>query len=338
VSIQAGTPLSASHAAVASGRPDIPLPNFFLVGAPKAGTTSLYHYLDQHPQIYMSPVKEPHYFAEEIRFANFTEEFQRKAAPQLKAFREYLQGPMSTRFSAGPVEDWADYVKLFQRVDGQTAIGEASVCYLWSKTAAHNIARHCPEARIVMVLRDPVARAYSGHLHTLTVADSRMSFRAQVDAALSSPHMRIGELYPFLEFGLYYEQVRRYLDLFPRERVGIFFYDDYVRDGTGFLQGIFRFLQVDPDFAPDVSAKYTQPRVPRSYFARRLLRRLGAWQLARALAPPAIRPLLNQAIFQPREVLRIDPADRARLVAFYREDIENLAELLGRDLSAWLRT
>ena len=76
-------------------------PNFFLVGAPKAGSTSLNHYLDQHPQIYMSPIKEPHYFADEIRPANFDDEMRRRAEPGLAALREYLQGPASAKFSGG---------------------------------------------------------------------------------------------------------------------------------------------------------------------------------------------------------------------------------------------
>jgi len=284
----------------------------------------------------MSPVKEPHFFSDEIRFANFTEDFQRMAAPRLAAFREYLDGPMTGKFSAGPVEHLTDYQKLFQRVDGERAVGEASVCYLWSKTAPANIARLCPDARILMVLRDPVSRVFSGHLHTLTSANDHWSFREQVDAALGSRDTRIGELYPFLEFGLYYEQVRRYLELFPRERVGIFFYDDYVRDAAAFLREVFRFLEVDADFVPDFALRYTEPRVPRSHGAHRLMKRMGVWELARALAPRGIRPALKRLAFRPRRALRIDPVDRARLIAYYREDVEKLAALVQRDLSAWL--
>jgi hypothetical protein len=313
------------------------LPNFFLVGAPKAGTTSLYHYLGQHPEVYMSPVKEPHYFADEIRVANFSEDFQRMAAPRRETLRVFLEGPMTTRVSAGPVEEFEDYRRLFQRVDGQKAVGEASVCYLWSTTAPANIARTCPQARILMVLRDPVARAFSAHLHTLSSANSNLSFREQVDAALASRDRRFSELYPFLQFGLYYEQVRRYLGLFPRERVGIFFYHDYVRDAARFLRGIFRFLEVDAGFVPNVSARYTEPRVPRSYRVQQLLKRSGAWELARAVAPAKIRPMLKRMAFVPKGALRIDPEDRVRLIEFYREDVEKLAELLGRDLGAWLR-
>src|SRR6202012_2675308 len=97
------------------------LPNFFLAGAPKAGTTALYHYLAQHPDIYMSPVKEPNFFAEELRFENFSDHFRKLAETRAPA--------------RGPVPEWADYVKLFEGVNAETAIGEASVSYFWSKNA-----------------------------------------------------------------------------------------------------------------------------------------------------------------------------------------------------------
>ncbi len=111
------------------------LPNFFIVGAPKAGTTSLYHYLDQHPQIFMSPIKEPNYFATEIRPENFGDELQPQVAEDLRELREYLRGPMPKKSFGGLVSQWDDYLKLFQSAKTEKAIGEASVCYLWSKTA-----------------------------------------------------------------------------------------------------------------------------------------------------------------------------------------------------------
>ena len=87
---------STTHAARA-------LPNFFIAGAPKSGTTSLYHYLDQHPQIYMSPIKEPHYFAPEIRMERLSERLRERAERDARALREYLDGPMREKRFGGPV-------------------------------------------------------------------------------------------------------------------------------------------------------------------------------------------------------------------------------------------
>ena len=101
------------------------LPNFFIAGAPKSGTTSLYHYLSQHPEIYMSPIKEPNYFAPEIRLERFSEGLRSQAEQDMSELRAYLDGPMrETRFG-GVVTEWRDYLKLFAWADGRKAIGEA---------------------------------------------------------------------------------------------------------------------------------------------------------------------------------------------------------------------
>ena len=213
----------------------------------------------------MSPIKEPHFLADEIRSENFAAEMRKKLERWEMAFRKYLRGPMSERFPSGPVSDWHDYLKLFQCAGDRLAIGEASPSYLWSKTAPENIASRFPGAKIIMVLRNPVERAFAQHLHTLSFVKFPLSFRAHMDAALQSTCTQIGELYPFLEFGFYGEQVKRYFDLFPRQRIRVFFYEDYLRDARGLLRNIFHFLGVDEDFEPDLSERHMESRVPRSF-------------------------------------------------------------------------
>jgi hypothetical protein len=313
-------------------------PNFFLVGAPKAGTTSLYFYLDQHPQIYMSPLKEPHYLADEIRLSNFTDQMRQRAERRLAGLRPFLDGPMAKKFSAGPVTEVADYLKLFQNAKAEDALGEASVCYLWSPSAAGNIARMCPQARILMVLRDPADRAYSQYLHMLTFGKTYISFRDYIDGGLSCSSTLIGELYPFLYFGKYYEQVKRYLHLFPRERIRILFYEDYQRNPLELLQNTFEFLGVDSLFVPDLQERYMQANVPRSHLIHRFVHPVTQWAPLKQLNTPRLRRGLKRLAFRPRRSMTMDPCDRAFLVDFYREDIRNLSDLLNRDLSAWLHT
>ena len=141
-----------------------PMPNFFIVGAPKAGTTSLYHYLDQHPDVYMSPVKEPCHFSEEIRLQNFSQEMLPGVKPTCAPSRSTLRGPMTEKRFGGVGMEWDDYLRLFENVKGEAAIGEASALDLGSKTAARNIQLRVPNARILMVLREPVGRAFSNTL------------------------------------------------------------------------------------------------------------------------------------------------------------------------------
>ena len=311
-------------------------PNFFLVGAPKAGTTSLYSYLDQHPQIFMSPMKEPHYLADEVRLGNFTDELRRREEPRLAGLRAYLDGPMTTKFSTGFVTEFADYLKLFQDSTTEPVLGDASVCYLWSPTAPGNIARMCPEAKILMVLRDPADRAYSQYLQLLTFSKAFLSFRDYVNAGLRSTSTLMGPLYPFLCLGQYYGQVKRYLQQFPREQIQILFYEDFLRDAPGMLENIFKFLGVDSDFVPDMKERHMLANVPRSYVLHRLTGPVARWSPLRQISPSRLRSSLKRLLFRPRESMTMDPRDRAFLVDFYREDIGNLSGLLDRDLSAWL--
>jgi hypothetical protein len=186
---------------------------------------------------------------------------------------------------------------------------------------------------MIMVLRDPVERAFSQYLHMLTYAAAPISFREHFEAALGSKSTTISKLYPFLEFGLYCEQVKRYFARFPRDRIGIYYYEDYVRNPLRLVQDIFRFLSVDPAFEPNLSMRHTVPRVPRSYAISRFLKQHGWWERVKGLTPPAVR----RAAFRRRTALVVEQQDRARLIEYYREDVQNLASILDRDLSAWLR-
>src|ERR1700712_5644177 len=112
------------------------IPNFFLAGAAKAGTTSLYHYLKQHPDIFMSPVKEPCHFAQEMRPENYAPELRVQLQRAMDDLRVRLRNGLEVSVGAGIVDRREDYLKLFENVREERAIGEASVAYLWSATAA----------------------------------------------------------------------------------------------------------------------------------------------------------------------------------------------------------
>jgi len=311
-------------------------PNFFLAGVPKAGSTSLYRYLDQHPDIYMSPIKEPNFFADEVRVANFSDEFQNRAAQRQQELRRFLAGPMTERCSAGPVENWEDYVRLFENVRGERAIGEASVCYLWSPTAITNILARVPTAKFVIVLRNPIDRALSQYRHMLSFAQRPMTFTEHVQTALASQSTQFSEVYPFLRFGIYGEQLERLFHGVPRERVGVWFYEDYSSNPRGMLKEMFRFLGVDEQFEPDFSERHMEARVPRSYAANKLLRGGHLARMIRTTVPQRIRVGLRTIFFQPRSAVVMTDADCSLLADYYRTDVLKLSALLGRDLSAWL--
>ncbi|HUA17641.1 MAG TPA: sulfotransferase [Bryobacteraceae bacterium] len=273
------------------------LPNFFIAGAPKSGTTSLYHYLDQHPEIYMSRIKEPHYFASEIRLERFSRRLRPRVERDARALEEYFKGPMLERRFGGPVTEWSNYVKLFEHADGHKAIGEASVCYLWSESAAGNIRAKIPNAQIILVLRDPVEMVFSLYRHTLRSGSTQCTLREAIQMGLAQRGGELDVFHPFLDFGLYHGQVKRVLETFSHDHVRIFWYQDFQAQPLQMLAELFRFLGVDPTFCPDMSKRYLESEQPK---------------------------------FLP------EPGDRVCLREFFRPDIEKLAGLLGRDLSDWL--
>jgi hypothetical protein len=281
------------------------LPNFFIVGAPKAGTTSLYAYLGQHPQVYMSPVKEPSYFAPEQCRHDF-------------------------------IFSWPSYLKLYENVSDEIAIGEATASYLWSETAACNIAARFPRARIIINLRNPIDRAYSQYLQMLTDGVTRKSFREQIDASLRFNNQEFGLLWPFLELGRYYEQIKRYFDKFPRSQIHISYHEDLEHAPEPLMADLFAFLGVAPGFVPDISYRHNEPRIVKLTGAAYLLKKWRIWPYLRNIAPRPLGPRLRSLMLRSRASLQMESADRAFLADYYRDDIEKLATLLNRDLNAWL--
>jgi hypothetical protein len=314
------------------------LPNFFIVGAGKAGTTSLYHYLGQHPQIYMSRVKEPSYFASEVRTENLSPAFLRHIERQSRRLRlrELLDDGKPLRPSGWLVSDWEDYLRLFQDVQDETAIGEATVSYLWSRTAAANIAARLPDAKIIMLLRDPAERAFSQHLHQMGTGLMSCTLREHIEVALRYPHEKLSAYHPFLEVGLYHDQVKRYLDRFPRKNIRIYWYEEDWREPVRLLMDMFEFLGVDPAFRPDTSRKSWERRKPRFPVLNDFITRFDITYGVRDIMPSSLRERVLQLLFRRGPELKMEARDRQFLIDYYREDIMKLAALLNRDLSAWL--
>ena len=309
------------------------LPNFFIVGAPKAGTTSLYNYLDQHPQVFMSPNKEPCYFASEVRAENFAGKYQHYHVRTQSELNKYLRNPVRENKFRGIVSEWEDYVRLFDGAGLQRAVGEASVCYLHSPTAARNIAARIPHAKIIIVLRDPAERAYSRYLHMVAEGHVRRPFREHIRISLTSQKEKFDTFYPFLEYGMYHGQVRTYMSVFPPENVRVYFYQEGL---AGIVADVFRFLNADPRDV-DLSRRYldrtTAPQATAFLWLLKEYNLLGAilrW------TPASIRPVFRRMVFRNRKPPEMNEDDRRFLRDYYREDVVKLAGLLDRDLSSWI--
>lgn len=304
------------------------MPNFLVIGAQKAGTTALYNHLKQHPQVYMSPVKEPHFFAYEGEKLNF-------------------QGPRDLEIMKHMVvSDLGDYEALFEAVSGEKAAGEASAMYLYSEKAPQRIRHYVPRIKLVAVLRDPAERAYSSFLHM--IRDGREPL-ADFGEALDAEQERIrenwGPIWHYKSMGFYHEQLSRYYAAFEPEQIKVYLYEDLNDDPSSVLKDLYSFLDVDDSFVPDVSARYNASGVPRNerlhtlhHFLLRpnsikeALKPLLPKRLRQGLRASLVNTLRNRNLVKPP----FPEGIRSQLVEEYREDVTKLQALIGRDLSGWL--
>lgn len=297
------------------------LPNFLVIGAAKSGTTALWSFLRQHPQVFMPDLKEPHHFAFEPD----------RAAP-------VFRGPGAT-IQRDAVTDSAAYRALFADAGQAEAVGEASALYLYLPDAAHRIRVAIPDARLVAVLRQPADRAFSSYLH---LKRQGREPAPTFEAALERESARIADGWGFLwryrDLGHYPGQLRAYLDRFGSEQLLVHLYDDLLRDPLGVMQRTYAFLGIDASFAPDVSGRTNVGGVPRRGWRGRLLGRASPVRRAVSTVVPA-RLRRRAGALADRQALQreaIPPATRQRLTDEFRDEIQELAELLGRDLGAWL--
>lgn len=287
-------------------------PNFFIIGAPKCGTTSLAAWLADHPNIYMSPTKEPHFFnTDHKRFIN----------------------------------SLSSYERLFEGVtERHRAVGEASVWYLYSADAVANILAYNPDARFIVLLRNPIEMAPS--LHEELVFTGREDVADFASAWTLQEVRRHGAHLPrmvwepkYLQYGDLCSlgaQVERLFGRVPRERVKIILLEDVTRDPGGVYRSVLRFLGVDDDQRQDFTAlnqakSRRWPGLLAVAWAVTTVKRalgieggLGLWKRLDAV----------NRVERPRPPLSSDM--RQTLEDYFRRDIERLQVLIGRDLGHWL--
>ncbi len=296
------------------------VPNFLVVGAAKSGTSSLDRYLGQHPDVYMPRKKEAHYFS-------------------IPDFPETFRGPGDDGMNKETIRSQAAYEALFAGADGRTAIGESSVFYLYYPGTAERIRRWNPDMLVVMLLRNPVDRAYSAYMHLIRDGRETLSF---ADSMAQEEARRSGDFEPmwlYRELGLYHDQVKRYFDEFPREQVKVVLYDDFSRDTRGAVADVFRFLGVPPDVSIDTEQRFNESGVPKSRALFDFFAKPNAIkEVFKPLVPEALRERLgNQAKSALLRRESMESAAREELTAFFAPDVERLGALLGRDLSHWTR-
>lgn len=284
------------------------IPNFLIIGAQKSGTTSLYYYLKQHPDIFMYPGKEIHFFT-------------------------YMQEPISDCHIS-----IAEYQSLFSNVKGQRAVGEASPSYIYSKAAPERIKAYNPDMRLIAVLRNPVDRAYSNYLHALRRGQEPLEDFCQ---ALQAEEERITNgwnfMFHYVAKGYYSEQLRRYYQHFDKTLLKIILLEDLRKAPSSTIKGIYQFLQVDENFVPDLDSKHNTAGIAKNKQVGKLLNVLqnsrAINKAVKVLIPYSLREKFKQQIYtqppMPEEA-------RNYLKNVYQDDINQLQSLIDRDLSSWL--
>ena len=296
-------------------------PNFLLLGAQKAGTTSIVASLHTHPQIFLSPIKEPHYFCFDPRWD--------------KAQSQRVAANIRVRVAT----NLESYLSLFNGSSGFIASGEASTSYLSDAGAPSRIKAFNPEMKMIAILRNPVDRAISAYTHLLR--DHVPGVRS-LEEELANESTARPVLFRLRSNGLYYKHLSAYWAVFPREQLRVFLFEDLLQDFQGVMRLIFDFLGVDPQsgsVAPiwgNASGKAKNQMVANalSVFTPTFQRKVGRWlpRPVRRAGRSALRSLRvwNRAEYE------IEPSTRDHLLSLFIDDISKLQSEIGRDLSKWL--
>ncbi|MFN8443080.1 MAG: sulfotransferase [Caldilineaceae bacterium] len=299
------------------------MPNFLIIGAPKCGTTALYAALKEHPQIFMSAIKEPRFFT----YMNTELSFR---------------GPGGEHFNRTAITDLERYQALFAAVCDESAIGEASTDYLsyyQPEQTAENIRRYLPQVRLIALLRQPVERAYSGFHQWCQEGNEPL---ADFRAALAAEPERLRNhwlTYRYRGDGCYFANLKPYFERFDCAQIRVYLYEEWNSNPKQVLQDIFGFLGVANHITPAMLKRHNETLTVRNQTVERLLRRSQpikhrlTW-----LFPLSWRRRLGATLkrFNQTKVPALAPQIRYELTALYRTDILQLQDLIGRDLSHWL--
>ncbi|RMF12029.1 MAG: sulfotransferase [Alphaproteobacteria bacterium] len=296
----------------------LPIPNFFIVGAPKCATTAMDRYLSEHPEIYMSPVKECNFFARDL-------------------------------YPSGVACSEEYYAGLFKDAGDEPVVGESSVFYMLSSEAAKAIHDHNPDARILIMLRDPVEVVASHHsqivyetFETEKSLERALALEPERRKQFEGQALKVSQrVLLYRDIVKFSEQIERFLKVFPREQVHIVLYDDVKKDLPGVYRGILEFLGVDPDFKPSFVVENANKKMRSERFGK-FLRQTPDWvsRLSRVILPRrSWRVKLREKLKRLNtRFTKRDPIPEQVRVSLATElwpEVEKLEKLLGRDLGHW---
>lgn len=298
-------------------------PNFVVAGAARSGTTALVEALREHPDVFVTQPKEPHYFAFAGKPVNFS-------------------GPGDDEtINKVTVSGRDEYLELYSSAAGALARGDGSVSTLYYHDASIPALKElADDIKIVIILRDPIERAFSSYQYLRARGYEPLSDFA---AAVAQEPERIDggwhHLWHYTSMSMYADAIEHFLDEFGRDRVGIWFYDDFMTDGKVVVSEVCRFLGLEPGRLPDHDLnRVNVSGSPRSRGLQALIHNLGRHEGAK-------RVIKKIVPFQARERIRRANLSRSPVPAgarddlhdCFREDCEKLARLIDGPVPAWVR-
>ncbi|NMM47229.1 sulfotransferase family protein [Marinigracilibium pacificum] len=302
-------------------------PDFLLIGAGKSGTTSLHNYLDQHPDIYMSKIKEPYFFALEGEDI---------VPPEKDPYKLY-DFPWA-------VTNLEEYNKLFEPAKEGQKKGESSTMYLYGDKAPSNIKKYIPDVKIIAIFRKPSSRLYSRYLH---LARENNLMGSSFDKVLdkNSIWWLRNDL---VKEGFYYKHLSRYFKLFNEDQIKIFLYDDLKKEPEKVIRELYSFVGVDESFTPDVSIRFNQSGFVKNKALDKLYGTDSViFKSVKSAMPGVFNKLKENLVIQKGlnklrgknlERPKIDPEIEKKLTFdIYYEDTLKFQDLINRDLSHWLK-
>ena len=295
------------------------LPNFLIVGASKSGTSSLYHYLKQHPDIFLSEKqKEGRYFSQ---------------------MKNCFKGPGDSVVESTIIKDEENYKALFDSYNHEKAIGDISPEYLYfyEQSIPSIKAALGGDVQIMIILRNPVDRAYSAYMHFKRDKRENLSFEEALEKEKEREEKNWLWTWKYKYSGFYAAQVKAYLDSFKHVR--IFLYDDLVNNQAKVLQDICTFIGVDPGFQFNTSYKYNVSGDPKNQLLYKLETSRGLIKALKKVIPAGLVSRIKNNWTGEKQMVRSEMSQETRrdLIDFFREDILKLQKLINRDLTNWLQ-
>jgi len=277
----------------------------FIVGAPKAGTTSLHYYLNEHPEILMSSVKEPDFFSD----------------------KEIVD--QGLYYGTTRINTSQKYHNLFQEKKDSKIFGESSVSYLFYPEVPKRIKEYNTDAKIIIMLRNPVDRAFSHYL---------MDFRLGLISDEFEDVFNKKEGLKFQQYfllGNYYSQVKRYYDEFSKENVHIIWYSDFKKDAEKEIQKVFKFIGIDLDYKVNFETVHNSFSMPKNKIIRKIYSVIWLRKLLSFLLPSTFVRFTKSTLFKKRSKPKITTESSKTFTEYYLDDICKLEELLSINLSEW---